>query len=76
MSGVKDIEQKEWLDRARFVEVLRGWLEAMDRNQDFNVQVGGNDFVIPANAAEAGRFRLEYEIDEGEHEFELTLKWR
>jgi hypothetical protein len=76
MSSVKEIEQKEWLDRARFTEVLREWLGALDRNEDFSLVVNGQSFDIPAAACEAGKFRLEYEIDEGEHEFELTLKWR
>lgn len=75
-STTKDIEQKEWVDRSRFVETLREWIDALERNQDLTILVSGNSYVIPADAANQARFRLEYEIDEGEHEFELTMKWR
>lgn len=76
MATQQDIEKKELLDRTRFVEMLREWVNALERNEDFNVTVAGNSYVIPANAADIGRCRVEYEIDEGEHEFELTVKWR
>lgn len=72
----KGIEQKEMLDRAQFQALLQQWQQALERNQDFEVTVAGNSYTIPADALEKGRFRVEYEIDEGEYEFELTLKWR
>lgn len=72
----QDIEQKEQLDRQRFVEMLRGWVDALERNEDYNVNVAGNPYVIPANAVDIGRCRVEYEVDQGEYEFELTVKWR
>lgn len=72
----KEVEQKEYLDRSRFQELLRNWQFALERNQDFEVSVAGNTYTIPADALDKGRFRVEYEIDEGEYEFELTLKWR
>jgi hypothetical protein len=71
-----DLELKENCDKRQFVEVMREWLQAIDRNQDFEVKVKGQLCRIPAEALEKGRFRLEYEIDKGEYEFELTLKWR
>lgn len=72
----KDIEQKEMLERGQFQELLRNWQDALERNQDFEVTVAGNTYTIPADALDKGRFRVEYEIDNGEYEFELTLKWR
>ncbi len=76
MAEVRDIEVKETIDRARAVEVLKKWLEAVERKQDVDVRVEGKSFNIPATAFEKGRFRVEYEIEEGEYEFEVSLKWR
>lgn len=71
-----DMELKELVDEQRFLQLLRGWAHAIERHQDFEVQVKGESHRIPADAIARGRLRVEYEIDEGEYEFELTLKWR
>jgi amphi-Trp domain-containing protein len=71
-----ELEQKEKIDRARFVSLLRDCLAAIEQNQSFNVSVNGDNHVIPSEAFDKGWYRVEYEIDKGEHEFELTLKWR
>jgi amphi-Trp domain-containing protein len=75
MFDSKKIEQKETLDSTQFVTLMRDWLNAIERGQDFTVPVAGASCVVPASAIESGRFRVEYEIEKGEHEFELTLKW-
>jgi amphi-Trp domain-containing protein len=75
-NSVQDLEEKEVIDQAHFVNLLRGLQLAIERGQDFEITVGGNRHVIPADAAERSRFRVEYEIDKGEYEFELTMKWR
>jgi len=72
----KEIEQKEWVDQTRFVEILREWVTALERKQDFTTLIKGESFVIPRDAVSKARFRVEYEIDEGDHEFELTMKWQ
>lgn len=74
--GIQDLEQKEVIDRDQFVKLLRGLQLAIERNQEFEVTVNGQPHVIPADVAERSRFRVEYEIDKGEYEFELTMKWR
>jgi amphi-Trp domain-containing protein len=71
-----DMELKEACDKRQFVELLRQWLQHIEQNRDFEVQVKGRSCRIPADALERGHFRVEYEIDQGEYEFELTLKWR
>lgn len=73
--SLKEIEQKEWVDQTRFMEILREWLTALERKQSFTTLIKGESFVIPGDRASKARFRVEYEIDEGEHEFELTMKW-
>jgi hypothetical protein len=74
--GMQNMELKETLDRNRFLEMLQGWTRAIEQNQDFEVRVNGQSHIIPADAIDRGRLRVEYEIDRGEYEFELTLKWR
>jgi amphi-Trp domain-containing protein len=74
--GMQNMELKETLDRNRFLEMLQGWTRAIEQNQDFEVRVNGQSHTIPADAIDRGRLRVEYEIDRGEYEFELTLKWR
>ena len=71
-----DIELKETVERQRFLEILHQWVQAIERKQDFEVRVKGETHRIPADAIERGRLQVEYEIDNGEYEFELTLKWR
>ncbi len=76
MSTPADLEQKEHLDRQRFTALLQGWAKALERGEDFQVSVAGKPYTIPAHALDIGRSRVEYEIDKGEYEFQLTLKWR
>jgi len=74
--SAQDLELKETIDRSRFVELLRGLQTAIEGSQEFEVVVDGQTYTIPADVAERSRFRVEYEIDKGEYEFELTMKWR
>lgn len=73
---MQDIEMKETYDRNRFLELLQGWAQSIEKDRDFEVMVDGQMYTIPADAINRGRLRVEYEIDKGEYEFELTLKWR
>lgn len=75
-SMMQDLEKKELVDRSQFLELMRRFQQGMERNQDFEISVDGETYSIPATAFDNGRFRVEYEIDDGEYEFELTLKWR
>jgi hypothetical protein len=71
-----EMELKEKLDRKQFTNLLRDWLEAMEGDDDLEVSVNGEVQFIPAEAFSKGWYRVEYEIDKGEYELELTLKWR
>lgn len=71
----QDMELKETCDKRHFVHMLQQWLQCIEKGKDFEVRVNGRSCSVPAAALENGRFRVEYEIDQGEHEFELTLKW-
>jgi hypothetical protein len=69
-------ELKEFIDADQFKGLLKAWLYAMENDEDLMVNVKGRDCIIPKEAFETGKFRSEYEIDKGEYEFELQLKWR
>lgn len=71
-----NIELKETYDRNRFLQLLQGWAQAIEQQREFEFIIDGETRVIPANAVDTGKLRVEYEIEKGEHEFELTLKWR
>lgn len=70
------IERKEYVDRIAFTEMLRDFLEALENDEDLQVEVKGENYTVPRTAFENGRFRSEYEVKKGEFEYELTLKWR
>lgn len=69
-------ELKEFIGADQFKGLLRDWLNAMENDEDLVVNVKGKDCKIPKEAFESGKFRSEFEIDKGEYEFELQLKWR
>lgn len=73
---VADIELKEKCSRDQFLQFLRNWVEALEGNHDMRVTVKGQNVTIPAEAPSKGRMEVEYEIEEGEYEFQLTMKWR
>jgi hypothetical protein len=72
----QEVELKEYLNRGRFSEMLSQWVNAIDNRQDFQVVVANRSCSIPAQALDEGKMRVEYEEEEGEIEFQLTLKWK
>jgi hypothetical protein len=73
--GNSKYELKEFIGADQFKDLLRGWLEAMEEGEDLVVNVKGRECKIPKKAFLSGKFRSEYEIDKGEYEYELQLKW-
>ena len=69
-------ELKEFIGADQFKGLLKEWLEAMDEGEDLVVNVKGQECKIPKEAFVTGKFRSEFEIDKGEYEFELQLKWK
>ena len=58
--------------RRQFVEKLRRLADAIERNENFTIQVGGERLRIPASA----RFNIEHERSrDGESELEFQLLW-
>ncbi len=69
------MELKEEISRDQCVTLLRQCLTALEQHQEATVQVKGINCVIPQDAGERGHFEVEFEEDDGEFEFELTMKW-
>jgi amphi-Trp domain-containing protein len=72
----QDMELKETVDRSRFIDLLRNIQTSLEGGQEFEVMVDNQTYTIPADVADRCKFRVEYEIDKGEYELELTMKWR
>lgn len=56
----------------RFVETLRRLADALEQGDSFRIQVANARFTVPAGAA----LSIEHEIEDGEEELELQLKWK
>lgn len=74
-SKAKDIELKEKLTPQAFKTLLHQWVEALDNNADLEFVVRNQRCVLPAEAISEGKLQVEYEIDEGQYEVELKVKW-
>jgi hypothetical protein len=71
-----NFEFKEFVGADQFKGLLKDWLSAMEQGKDLVVKVKGKECTVPKEAFLTGKFRSEYELDDGEYEFELQLKWR
>ena len=56
--------------------ILREWLNALEENRDFEVNIKGENCRIPKEALVKGITKAEFEFKRGEYELELELKWR
>ena len=65
----KDIEKN--VSVSYFVETLRRLADALERGEPFRIQVANQRFTVPQGA----ELIVEHEIEEGEEEFSLELKW-
>lgn len=68
-------ELKEFIGADQVKGLLKDWLNAMENGEDLVINVKGKDCKIPKEAFLSGKFRSEFEINKGEYEFELQLKW-
>lgn len=65
----RDVERDCSVDD--FVATLRRIADALESEQSFRIQVRGLRFTVPA----AAELSIEHEVDDGEEELELQLKW-
>lgn len=73
---LKDMELKEKVSQDSFLQVIRQWKEAIENKRDVTITVKDQQCTIPADAISKAKLEVEYEIDAGEYEFQLTMKWR
>jgi amphi-Trp domain-containing protein len=70
-----EIEIKEYISKSQLIDLLYKWAQALEDKQDLRITIGNYPFTLPADIYEKAKIRLEYEIEEDEQEFEVTLKW-
>lgn len=67
---------KEFLSTEELKYLLKGWLDAIEQNKDFEFQIKGNSGKVPKDVLLKNTTSGEYEFKNGEYEFELELKWK
>jgi amphi-Trp domain-containing protein len=65
----RDVERNYTV--AEFAAKLRRLADALEAGKPFRIQVAGERFTVPKNAA----ISVEHERGEGEEEVEFQLKW-
>ncbi len=54
-----------------FVNTLRRLADALEKGEDFRIQVAGQRFTVPKDA----EISVEHEAEDGDEELEFQLKW-
>ncbi len=67
---------KEALSTDELKVLLKGWLEAIEQNKDFEFQIKGHAGRVPQKILQNNTTMGEFEFKKGEYEFELELKWK
>lgn len=67
---------KEVLSTDELKVLLKGWLEAIEENKDFEFQIKGTSGKVPQKILQNNSTMGEFEFKKGEYEFELELKWK
>lgn len=67
---------KEQIGSDYLLPILTQWIEALKKQDDFNLQVNGKDCVVPQEALKTGKIKIEFEQNPDEIEFEIKLKWK
>lgn len=66
----RDVERN--CDPKEFIATLRRLADALERGEPFRIQVAGQRFTVPGEAALA----IEHEVDDDAEELELQLRWQ
>lgn len=67
---------KEAVSTEELKILLRGWLEALEQDKDFEFQIKGHSGRVPQKILQYNSTMAEFEFKKGEYEFELELKWK
>ena len=68
--GDRDVERE--CTRGQFVEALRRLADGLENEESFRIQVVNKRFTVPADA----KLSIEHEVDDGNEELELQLRWK
>ena len=66
----RDVERD--CTREEFVTTLRRVADAVEEGKAFRIQVMNKRFTVPEDA----RLSIEHEVEDGEEELEMQLKWK
>jgi amphi-Trp domain-containing protein len=58
--------------RAKFIATLRRVADALEKQKPVRIQVASKRFIVPIGA----EMSVEHEVEGGEEELELQLKWK
>lgn len=72
----KVFEYKEFVAESQLKTILKEWLNALEENRDLDLTIRGKECHVPKEAFKFVKTKAEYELKNGEYEFELELKWR
>ncbi|HZD59743.1 MAG TPA: amphi-Trp domain-containing protein [Anaerolineae bacterium] len=66
------IEIEETVPRERFIQLLRGLAESVERSTEFQTIIKGQQISIPPQ----GEMKVEFETEDQGRELELELEWQ
>lgn len=76
LSSGKVFEYKELVEESQLKIILKAWINALEQNTDLDVTINGKECHVPKEAFKFVKTKAEYELKNGQYEFELELKWR
>lgn len=65
------MEKEKILSKKVLIPKLRRWLEALERDESFTIQVKGKKIFVPASA----KVSVEFESSREGKELEFQVKW-
>jgi amphi-Trp domain-containing protein len=69
-------KHKESINPQRLGQLLRLWADAIEANEDLRFSIKNEEVVIPKETFNLAKIVAEYELKDGEYEFEIEMKWK
>ncbi len=67
---------KERIKGAELTQFLRSWADAVEKSQELQVNIRGQNIHVSPDAFAKAAIVIEYEKDGDKRELELEMKWR
>ena len=71
MGDKEDRDIEKTYSNAEFVEKLRRLADAIEKDEQFEIQIAGERIYVPVRA----KYTIEHEREDGEEEVEFQIKW-